>query len=661
MDSHMNLAPVVTSSRHDPNRVTRSSRHRQAAITTALLVAVTTGLCACGAVPFLDRDPSLPRDRASRFDRFVDEVQLSLGDTATPLEWAQQKALWARSENEGESTARRRTFRRDGRRKQLLRQNLERHLLRLEDEFPPTRLGAERGATARILSQDLRRALDLADADDVATASPALPPRVPSVWSGPWTESPSILLREHPARTAEQLRDWLGAIQWMADSDDGFPDLSAEAFEDAYGPRGTLVAKALFADVSRRQASTGSGLASDPFMGPLAEARAALSPPERARLAGFDEGPLQRALRAKTNDWFSAVRDLQRALDGRNGARTVTYLTGSARDRWIRRLRDAAGPTSSAADLNIIARAEVVRLTIELGESLGLEDPSDLEATRTAFAQIRSGSRVIPGANLPVRSPSELEGLLAAGTGRFVAAPPPVLLASAEARTFERPHGRGKPVVPGDLRPVTDPVARPSLYLRPSPEDATIPRWLWEAEAIRYGNRGEALADAYRRAAVDQPLYLRAAVREIFESAWGLYATAEVFRGGDLLEVDRGFGWRVQELSAFAAVIVDLGMHDRGWSHRQALDAFLEMTPLSEPAAREVILRSICEPGRDASAGLALTLIRDLRFAAKELQGEDFRADLFHAALLTGGPIPMSEVQGRIEASLARWTVESRR
>ncbi|MEE2941647.1 MAG: DUF885 family protein, partial [Planctomycetota bacterium] len=213
------------------------------------------------------------------------------------------------------------------------------------------------------------------------------------------------------------------------------------------------------------------------------------------------------------------------------------------------------------------------------------------------------------------------------------------------------------PFVRGDLTPAADPAARGAVYLAPRGRDPSVPPWLHDAEALRHGIPGEALLDAFRRAATTTPLHLRVTPREAFSEGWGLYAAATCAEEGGVALGDGGFGVAAQELAAFVALAVDVGLHDRGWSHRQALDAVLQWTPLPEFAAKELVLRSICDPGRVALPAIGLLRFRALRTAIAELLGDDFDAAGFHAALLEGGPIPMGELDARVD----RWLQRRRR
>ena len=117
---------------------------------------------------------------------------------------------------------------------------------------------------------------------------------------------------------------------------------------------------------------------------------------------------------------------------------------------------------------------------------------------------------------------------------------------------------------------------------------------------------------------------------------------------------DGGFGVAAQELVAFVGLAVDVGLHDRGWSHRQAIDAVLQWTPLPEFAAKELVLRSICDPGRVALPAIGLLRFRTLRTTVTELLGDAFDTAGFHAALLEGGPIVL-------DARIDRWLQLQRR
>ena len=112
-----------------------------------------------------------------------------------------------------------------------------------------------------------------------------------------------------------------------------------------------------------------------------------------------------------------------------------------------------------------------------------------------------------------------------------------------------------------------------------------------------------------------------------------------------------GFGRIAQELCAFAAMLTDLGVNEEGWSHDQAVEFLLEVTPLPEAAAEHTTMGCFAHPGRSAMPAMGLLRLRALRRGAEGALDQRFDAAAFHAALLRGGPIPMTEVDGRIQ----RW------
>lgn len=608
----------------------------------------------CGSIPFLGGDSSLPRDRATRFDRFSSELLLELADTAAPHERLAIEVQVASALGEvpelgvpAWDAARRAEARRGV---------LAGALTRLEDQFAPSRFSGVRESTARIVERDLKRALGLDDDTSFNGAAPAdlvgsgrSRPMTP--WRGDLLVAPSILAREQPTRSSADVERWFGELERIADTPLDLSDVTPRVYLDAFGPRAAQVANAVREDLARLAASVGTGDVGDAFAGPLADAARGLPAPQADRFAGRSQRRLLRALESRVAARLTAVQTLQRQLDGQRGQRTVAPLVGEARDAWLRRLRDAAGSDAEVDGLDRLARDEIDRLRRRLAETLGVEQPADDSAVRAAFDAVRAGDREVPGASTPPRAPEAVWALCEGSLDTWIDDPPQTRLVVRRARTFERPHGRWSPFVRGDLAPPTDPAAMPSVYLAPRPRDPTVPLWLHEAEALRYGVPGAALLDGFRRAATDRALYVRVIPREAFTAGWSLYAACSVVEEGLVDLGDQGFGTTAQELCAYVALGVDIGLHERGWSYAQALDAVLAWTPLPEFAAREFVLRSLCDPGRPSLSGIGLLRLRALREAIEQLLDEDFALAPFHAAILEGGPVPMSELDARVK----RW------
>ena len=150
------------------------------------------------------------------------------------------------------------------------------------------------------------------------------------------------------------------------------------------------------------------------------------------------------------------------------------------------------------------------------------------------------------------------------------------------------------------------------------------------------------------------PELVRWKTREAFEEGWGLYAVQAAAEAALLTEVDGGFGRIAQELCAFAAMLADLGVNHEGWSHEQTVAFLTEVTPLPEAAAEVLAVRCFAHPGRVALPAIGLLRFRALRRGVEAALGGRFDPASFHAALLEGGPVPMGEIDLRIQGWLGR-------
>ena len=102
------------------------------------------------------------------------------------------------------------------------------------------------------------------------------------------------------------------------------------------------------------------------------------------------------------------------------------------------------------------------------------------------------------------------------------------------------------------------------------------------------------------------------------------------------------FGRLSYEMWRACRLVVDTGMHVKGWTRQQALDYMLENTALSEHNVTTEIDRYISWPAQALSYKIGEIEIKRLRHQAEQALGERFDLRAFHDALLEHGSVPLS-------------------
>ena len=101
------------------------------------------------------------------------------------------------------------------------------------------------------------------------------------------------------------------------------------------------------------------------------------------------------------------------------------------------------------------------------------------------------------------------------------------------------------------------------------------------------------------------------------------------------------FGRLGSEIWRAVRLVVDTGLHSKGWTEQQALDYFLANTAAPEAQARAEIRRYLVLPGQATSYKIGMLKILELRAYAKAELGEDFDIRAFHDTVLGGGALPL--------------------
>jgi uncharacterized protein (DUF885 family) len=97
-------------------------------------------------------------------------------------------------------------------------------------------------------------------------------------------------------------------------------------------------------------------------------------------------------------------------------------------------------------------------------------------------------------------------------------------------------------------------------------------------------------------------------------------------------------------------LVVDTGVHAKGWTRQQVIDYLAANTALSLHEITTETDRYISWPGQALAYKIGELKIRELRAKAEEALGEHFDIREFHDVILRHGPVPLPVLENQIEA-----------
>jgi uncharacterized protein (DUF885 family) len=141
---------------------------------------------------------------------------------------------------------------------------------------------------------------------------------------------------------------------------------------------------------------------------------------------------------------------------------------------------------------------------------------------------------------------------------------------------------------------------------------------------------------------VDMPEFRKTLYHAAFGEGWGLYSERLGKEIGFYQDPYSDFGRLTYEAWRACRLVVDTGMHAKGWSRQQAIDYLAENTALSMADVTMQIDRYISWPAQALSYKIGEIKIRQLRAMAEEKLGEKFNIRRFHDQMLKNGSLPMA-------------------
>jgi uncharacterized protein (DUF885 family) len=177
------------------------------------------------------------------------------------------------------------------------------------------------------------------------------------------------------------------------------------------------------------------------------------------------------------------------------------------------------------------------------------------------------------------------------------------------------------------------------------------PKWGMEALTLHEAVPGHHLQIALAQELPNLPEFRKNNGYTAFSEGWALYAESLGEELGLFKDPYSKYGQLSYEMWRAIRLVVDSGMHAKGWSRQQAIDYFQAQMPKSKLETEVEVDRYITWPGQALAYKVGQLKFRELRERAQLALGDKFDVREFHDQLLRHGTLPMDV----LENVMAQW------
>jgi uncharacterized protein (DUF885 family) len=212
---------------------------------------------------------------------------------------------------------------------------------------------------------------------------------------------------------------------------------------------------------------------------------------------------------------------------------------------------------------------------------------------------------------------------------------------------------RAQSAAGGEYNPPSEDGSRPGVFYVNTYDLPSRRTWESEDLFLHEAIPGHHFQMSLQQELTSMPDFRRFGGENAFAEGWGLYSESLGKDLGMYQDPYEYFGYLQNELWRAIRLVVDTGLHSKGWTRDQVIKYMLDNSAVSETDAVAEAERYMAIPGQALAYKSGELKIKELRAKAQQALGPKFDIRAFHAEVLKDGAVPLDVLEDKVDRWIA--------